>query len=118
MWINATAFLQHSSSFTLLLKRNILILYFMLVENDCNNHQQLLVSGFCVKNGWNVEDDNSTVHRDELQHGQDRISVYTNYTIQMVELHVVPHKVAFSQITKDVTSFTRQQWLERDHVTV
>lgn len=112
-------FFQHSSSFTLLLKQKILILYFMFVENDCNNHQQLLVSGFCVENGWNVEDDNSTVHRDELQHGQHRISVYTNYTVQMVELHVVPHEAALSQITsKDVTSFTRQQWLERDHVTV
>lgn len=112
-------FFIHSSSLTLLLKQKILILFFMLVENDFNNRQQLLVSGFCVENGWNVEDDNSTVHRDELQHGQHRISVHTNYTVQMVELHVVPQQVALSQTTsKDVTSFTRQQWLERDHVTV
>lgn len=100
----------------------------MVVENDCRKRQpqgtvhlqRVLVSGFCAENGWNVEDDNSTVHRDELQHGQHRISVYTNEAVQTVELHVGPHEVARSQMTsKHVASSTRQQsQLERARVTV
>lgn len=90
--------------------------------------QLLQVSGFCVENGWNAEGDNSTVHRDESQHGQHLISVYTNNTVQMSELQSGAWKPrdtltitaflfrSFStsfhkrQVTsKHVTSLTRQQ---------